>query len=53
MGHHPVSLPLTVSEAVDLNQDSIDDRLLGLLGTYTSMRSVHSILARVGQPIGP
>jgi hypothetical protein len=27
--------------------------LLGLLGTYTSMRLVRSILARGGQPIGP
>jgi hypothetical protein len=36
-GPHIVSLPLTPSEAVGLSQDFIDDKLLGLLGPYTSM----------------
>jgi hypothetical protein len=52
-GPHPVSLPLTASEAVGLSQASVDDMLLGLLGPYTSMQSVRSIHARGGQHIGP
>jgi hypothetical protein len=43
MGPHPVSLPLSASEAVGLIQDYVDDKLLGLLGPYTSTRSVRSI----------
>jgi hypothetical protein len=53
MGPHLVSLPLTASEAIGLSQDYVDNKLLGLLGPYTSMRSVRSIIARGGQPIGP
>jgi hypothetical protein len=53
VGSHPVSLPLSTKKIVDLSQASIDDKLLGLLGPYTSMRLVHSILACGGQPIGP
>jgi hypothetical protein len=53
MGLHPISLPLIVSEAVGLSQDSVDDKLLGLLGPYIRMRSIRSILARGGEPIGP
>jgi hypothetical protein len=52
-GLHPVSLPLTTSEAVGLSQTSVDNKLLGLLGPYTSMRLVRSIHARGGQHIGP
>jgi hypothetical protein len=37
MGLHPISLPLTASEAVGLSQDSVNDKLLSLLGPYTSM----------------
>jgi hypothetical protein len=44
-GSPPNFSPLTASEAVGLSQASIDDMLLGLLGPYTSMLSVHSILA--------
>jgi hypothetical protein len=40
------------NKAVDLNQAFINDKLLGLLGPYISMRSVCSTLARGGQPIG-
>jgi hypothetical protein len=53
MGPQLVSLSLTASEAVGLSQASIDDKLLGLLGPYTSMRSVRSILTHRGQLIGP
>jgi hypothetical protein len=53
MGPHLVSLPLIASEAVDLSQASVDDKLLGLLSPYISMRSTCSILARGGQPISP
>jgi hypothetical protein len=35
-------------EAVGVKSLSVDVRLLDLLGPYTSMRSVHSILARRG-----
>jgi hypothetical protein len=48
---HLASLPLTASEAVGLSQASVDDKLLGLLGSDTSMRSVRSILPRGGQSI--
>jgi hypothetical protein len=48
MGPHLVSLPLSTKEVVGLSQASVDDKLLGLLGPYTSMLSVCSILALAG-----
>jgi hypothetical protein len=39
-GPHPVSLPLSTKESVGLRQVYVNDKLLGLLGPYTSMRSV-------------
>jgi hypothetical protein len=51
VGPHPFSLPLKTGEAIGLSQDSFDNKLLVLLVSYTSMRSVRSILARGGQPI--
>jgi hypothetical protein len=39
------------NKAADLSQASVNDKLLGYLGSYISMRSVRSILARGGQPI--
>jgi hypothetical protein len=48
MSPHPVSLPLTASEVVGLSQDFVNDKLLSLLGPYTSMLSVRSIFARRG-----
>jgi hypothetical protein len=53
VGPRLVSLPLTASEAVGLIQDPVDDKLLGLLDPYTSMRSIHSILSHGAQPIDP
>jgi hypothetical protein len=53
VGPHPISLPLSTKEVVGLSQASVDDKLLGLLGPYTNMRLVYSILAHVGEPIGP
>jgi hypothetical protein len=53
VGPHLVSLSLTASEVVDLSQDSVDNKLLGLLGPYISMRLVRSILTHGGQPIDP
>jgi hypothetical protein len=35
---------------MEKSQASVDNRLLGLLGPYTSMRSVHLILARGANP---
>jgi hypothetical protein len=53
LGPHLVSLPLTASEPVGLGQDSVNDKLPGLLDPYTSMRLIRLILAHGGQPIGP
>jgi hypothetical protein len=53
VGPHLVSLPLSTKEVVGLSQASVDDKLIGLLGPYISMWSIHSILARGGQSIGP
>jgi hypothetical protein len=53
VGPHLVSLSLIASEVVGLSQASVDNRLLGLLDPYTTMRSVRSIFARGGQHIGP
>jgi hypothetical protein len=52
-GFPPSFSPLIANEAVGLSKDFVDDRLLGLLGSYTCMLSVSSIHARGGQPIGP
>jgi hypothetical protein len=46
----PSFSPLTASEVVVLSQAYIDNWLLDLLGPYTSMRLVHSILAYGYQP---
>jgi hypothetical protein len=45
-GSPPSFSPLTFSETIGLSQAPVDNRLLGSLGPYTSMRLVHSILAR-------
>jgi hypothetical protein len=53
MGSYPVSLPKATIEAMGVKPPSVDGGLLGLLDSYTSMRSVRSILAHGGQSIGP
>jgi hypothetical protein len=52
-GPYPISLSEATIESVGVKPPSVDGRLQGLLGPYTSMRSVHSILAHGGQPIDP
>jgi hypothetical protein len=48
VGPYSASLPEAIIEAMGVKPPSVDGSLLGLLGTYTSMRSVHSILAHGG-----
>jgi hypothetical protein len=51
-GSVPSFSPTTSNKAVGKNQVYVDNRLLGLLGPYTSMQSVRSILTHGDQPIG-
>jgi hypothetical protein len=53
VGPYLVSLPEATVKAVRVKPPSINDSLLGLLGTYTSKRLVRSIFAHEGQPTGP
>jgi hypothetical protein len=53
VGPYPVSLPIQPMKQWGQSQPPVDGRLVGLLGTYISMRSVRSILARGGQHIDP
>jgi hypothetical protein len=50
VGPYPVFLPKATIEAVGVKSPSIYGGLLGLLGPYTSMRLVYSILARRDHP---
>jgi hypothetical protein len=53
-GPAPVSLPTTTIEAAGLSQASVHENVILVYWAHnTNMRSVRSILAHEGQPIGP
>jgi hypothetical protein len=53
VGPHPVSLSPHKHRSSEESHTTFNNKLLGLLDSYISMRSVHSILAHGSQPIGP